>query len=144
MSPNQKEEIIRAFGHPNIQAIHPTTLMFTRDGQLSNTGDCITAVKADKAAADLSNDFKDKLRALNAKLTILIEVNGLKKQINASGSPNLVLTHPSDMVIRKSSYICDRTLAIRADFASIDLPRELVEKLKNPKQEAKITLIVYS
>ncbi len=144
MSPKQKEEIIRAFGHPNIRAIHPTTLMFTRDRQLSKTGDCITAVKADKAVSDLSSDFKDTLRAPNAKLTILIEVNGLKKQIKAFGSPNLILTHPSDMVIRKSSYICDRTIAIHAEFASKDLPRDLVEKLKNPKQEAKITLIVYS
>ncbi len=118
--------------------------MFTKDKHLSETGDCIIAVAADKAVADLSAEFKDKLRKPNAKLTILIEADGLKQQINASGSPKLILSHPTDMVIRKSDYICNRTLAIRADKASNDLPREFIEKLKDPKQEVKITLIVES
>jgi hypothetical protein len=142
LSPKQTKEIIRAFGHKNIQAIHPTTLMLTKDSQLTQTGDCITAVAADKATADLSLEFKDKLKNPNAKLTILIEASGIKEQINASGSPKLILSHPTDMVVRKSGYICNRTLAINADKASNDLPRALVEKLKDPRQEVKITLII--
>ena len=144
MSPKQTREIIRALGHENIQAIHPSTLMFTRDMHLSETGDCIIAVAADKAVADLSLEFKNKLKNPNAKLTILIEADGLKEQIKASGSPKLILSHPTDMVVRKSGYICNRTLAINADKASSDLPREFVQKLKDPKQEVKITLIVES
>ena len=139
----QTEEI-HAFGHPNVQAIHPSTLMFTKDKHLSETGDCIIAVAADKAVADLSAEFKDKLRKPNAKLTILIEADGLKQQINASGSPKLILSHPTDMVVRKSGYICTRTLAINADKASNDLPRAFVEKLKDSKREIKVTLIVES
>jgi hypothetical protein len=142
LSPKQTKEIIRAFGHKNIQAIHPTTLMLTKDSQLTQTGDCITAVAANKATADLSLEFKDKLKNPNAKLTILIEASGIKEQINASGSPKLILSHPTDMVVRKSGYICNRTLAINADKASNDLPRALVEKLKDPRQEVKITLII--
>jgi hypothetical protein len=46
------------------------------------------------------------------------------------------------MVVRKSSYVDDRTLAISADKAAADLSRELVEKLRNPKQKARITLKV--
>jgi hypothetical protein len=46
------------------------------------------------------------------------------------------------MVVRKSSYIDDRTLAVNADKAAADLPRKLVEKLQNPKQKARITLKV--
>jgi hypothetical protein len=137
-------EKILAFGHVNIQAIHPLTLMFTKEKHLSKTGDCIVAVASDKAVADLSPEFKDKLRKPNAKLTILIEANGLTEQINASGSPKLILTNPTDMVIRKSDYICNRTLAIHADKAANDLPRTFVEKLKDPKQEVKVTLIVQS
>jgi hypothetical protein len=135
-------EKILAFGHVNIQAIHPLTLMFTKEKHLSKTGDCIVAVASDKAVADLSPEFKDKLRKPNAKLTILIEANGLTEQINASGSPKLILTNPTDMVIRKSDYICNRTLAIHADKAANGLPRTFVEKLKDPKQEVKVTLIV--
>ena len=142
MSAKQTRENVLAFGHENIQATHPSTLMFTKEKHLKKTGDCIVAVAADKAVADLSVEFKDKLRKPNAKLTILIEADGLKEQINASGSPKLILTNPTDVVIRKSDYICNRTLAIHADKAANDLPRAFVEKLKDPKQEVKVTLIV--
>ena len=131
-----------AFGHANIQAIHPSTLMFTKETHLSNTGDCIVGVAADKAVADLSQKFKEALKNPNAKLVILIEAEGLTAQIKASGSPKLILTHSTDIVVRKSDYISDRTLAIHADKSSNDLPRELVEKLKNPTQKINITLIL--
>ena len=109
MNSNPAEEIVLAFGHTNIQAIHPSTLMFTKEKHLSKTGDCIVAVAADKAAPDLSDGFKEKLRKPGAKLTILIEAEGSIVQINAYGSPKLLLTHPTDIVIRKSDYISDRT-----------------------------------
>jgi hypothetical protein len=144
LNTKQTREIVRAFGHEKIQATHPTTLMFTRDKHLTQTGDCIAVVASDKSVADLSAEFKNKLKNPNAKLTILIEADNLKQQINASGSPKLILSHPTDMVVRKSDYICDRTLAINADMASNDLPREFIEKLKNPNKEVKITLIVES
>ncbi|MFI5205722.1 MAG: DUF371 domain-containing protein, partial [Candidatus Paceibacterales bacterium] len=44
MSPKQAIEIFWALGHPNIQAIHPTTLMFTKDLHVSKNGDCIVAM----------------------------------------------------------------------------------------------------
>ena len=143
MSAKETRENIVAFGHENIQAIHPSTLMFTRERHLSKTGDCVVGVAADKAVADLNQEFKEKLKRPNAKLTIIIEAEGLTEQIDALGSPKLILTHPTDMVIRKSSYICDRTLAIRADKSANDLPRELVEKLKNPRQKINITLVLH-
>ena len=143
MSAKETRENMSAAGHENIQAIHPSTLMFTREKHLSKTGDCIIGVAADKAVADLNPTFKDKLKRSNAKLTIIIEAGGFTEQINAFGSPKLILTHPTDMVIRKSDYICNRTLAIRADKSANDLPRELVEKLKNPRQKVNITLILH-
>ena len=142
MSLKQTKETVWAFGHPNILAIHPTTLMFTKDEHVSKNGDCIVAVAADKSVADFSTEFKENLRKPNAKLSITIEAEGLKEKIAASGTPNLILTHPIDTVIRKSSYVCNRTLAICADKASNDLSRELIEKLKNPKQKVKLTLTV--
>jgi hypothetical protein len=140
----QAKENILAFGHENIQAIHPTTLMFTKEMQVSNSGDCIVAVAADKALTDLTKTFKDTLRKPNAKLSIIIQAGDLAEQINASGSPKLILTHPNDIVIRKSSFISDRTLAIDSDKSSNDLSRELIAKLKNPKQKINITLTVQS
>ena len=144
MSDKQTKENIVAFGHENVQATHPSTLMFTKEKHLSNTGDCIVAIAADKALVDLNQTFKDSLRKPNAKLTIIIEADGLTGQIKAFGSPILMLNHPTDVVVRKSDYISDRTLAIQADKSSNDLDRDLIEKLKNPKQKINITLIVDS
>ena len=144
MSSKQTTDAFWAIGHTNIQAIHPTTLMFTKDIHISKKGDCIVAMTADKSVVDLSVQFKEELRKLNAKVTIIIEAGDLREEIKALGSPKLCLCHPTDIVIRKSDYICSRTLAIYADKSSNDLPRELVEKLKDPKQKVKITLIVES
>jgi len=134
------EEVVFGLGHENILATHKATIEFTKDTHLSRKGDCIIAVAADKALADLSPEFKAGLRKPNAKLTIRIEAGGNSAQVQAYGAEQLSLAHPTDAVVRKSYYICSRTLAVRADKAACDLPRDLVEKLKNPKQRVKITL----
>ena len=116
--------------------------MFTKDIHVSKNGDCIIAMTADKAVADLSVQFKKELRKPNAKVTITVEADELKEEIKALGSPKLCLCSPTDIVIRKSDYICNRTLAICSNKSSIDLPRAFVEKLQNPKQKIKVTLTV--
>jgi hypothetical protein len=138
----QLSEQIVAFGHENVLAIHPTTLMITKDKELSKQGDCIIAVGADKALADFNPEFKQKLREPNTQLTMLIKVDSLIQQLTAYGSSKLDLSNDVDMVVRKSDFTSDRTLAIKANKAAIDLPREFVEKLKNPNQQIKITLIL--
>jgi uncharacterized protein len=135
-------EKIVAFGHPNIQALHPTTLMFTKEKELSKNGDCILGVDADKSVADFGEKFKEKLKSVNSKVTVLIEVDTLKWQIKACGSPKLTLTNPKEIVVRKSDFASDRTLAVLADKASVDMPREMVEKLKNPKQKIHVNFTV--
>jgi hypothetical protein len=136
------DETILAYGHKNIQATHKTTLEITKETELSKRGDCIIAVSADKAINDLSSEFKENLRTENAKITMLIEAGDIVEMVNAFGSVRLILTHPTDIVVRKSNYICSRTLAVQADKAACDLSRKLVKKLKNPKQKVKITLTV--
>jgi len=135
-------DVISACGHRNIRATHKSTLEITKDAELSKKGDCIVAVSASKALGDLSLDFKKHMCKENAKIIMLIEAGDVKDMVHAFGSPKLILTHPTDMVVRKSNYICSRTLAIQADKAACDLSRKLVEKLKNPKQTVKITLTV--
>lgn len=135
-------EIILAYGHKNIQATHKSTLEITKKAQLSKRGDCIIAVSANKAITNLSLELKENLQKQNAKITMLIEAGEVVEVVDALGSPRLILTHPTDMVVRKSSYICSRTLVIQADKAACDLSRKLVEKLRNPKQKVKITLTI--
>jgi len=137
-------EIILAYGHKNIQATHKSTLEITKENQLSKKGNCIIAVSTDKALADLSSEFKENLLKESAKTIMLIEAGEVVEVVNAFGSPRLILAHPTDMVVRKSSYICSRTLAIKADKAACDLSRKLVKKLRDPKQKVKITLTVKS
>jgi len=44
------------------------------------------------------------------------------------------------MVIRKSEFTSDRTLAIKADKSSENLARRFVKQLCEPKTKVKITL----
>jgi hypothetical protein len=135
-------EIIFAYGHKNIKATHESTLEITREAKLSKKGNCIIAVSASKAVTDLFSEFKENLRKEDARMIMLIEAGEVVEAVNAFGSPQLILTDPTDMVVRKSSYICNRTLAIQADKAAFDLSRKLVLKLRNPKQKVKITLTI--
>jgi hypothetical protein len=143
LPPAETREVVFGYGHKNMQATHKTTLEFTKDKHLTKKGDCIVTVAADKALADLNADFKEKLRKTDAKLTITIEADGISERVNAEGSPKLILTHPTDIVVRKSDYVCSRTLAVHADKAACDLSRDLVEKLRDPEQKVKITVVVH-
>jgi hypothetical protein len=134
--------IILACGHENIQATHKTTFEITKEPTLTKRGDCIIAVEATKSAADLPLEFKKAARKKGAQLTITIEAGELTEVVRSRGSPRLLFTHPTDLVIRKSGYVCGRTLAIRADKVANDLSRKLVEKIKDPNQRIKITLAV--
>lgn len=63
-------------------------------------------------------------------------------EITGFGHEDLTLTHPTDIVIRKSDYICPRTLMIGADKAARDLDENLIHDLKNGKvMEVSIKLI---
>lgn len=135
-------ETLTGFGHENVSATHRSTIEFTKDTQLSKKGDCILIVATDKSLNDLSGKFKEALCNADAKLTIHIQVGNLIELVHAQGTPHLILNHPTEMVIRKSDYISDRTFAIRADKAAKDLNRELVKKLQNPNQKAQIKLIL--
>jgi hypothetical protein len=131
-----------AHGHENVVSTHKTTFEVTKEVTLTKQGDCIVAVESTKAASDLPIEFKEAARKEGARITVTVEANELKETIRAEGSSKLQFTHQTDLVVRKSDYVCGRTLAIRADKAASDFSRELVEKLKDPNQEVKVTLAV--
>ena len=139
---NKVTEVIIAHGHKNVRASHKTTFEVTREDRLTARGDCIIAVKADKSVADLSREFKELARRREAEITIMIEAEGEREEVKAKGDPRLTFTHPEDIVVRKSSYVCGRTLAVKADKAARDLSRRLVEKLRDPNSTVKITITV--
>ncbi|HUV98086.1 MAG TPA: DUF371 domain-containing protein, partial [Candidatus Paceibacterota bacterium] len=42
---------------------------------------------------------------------------------------------------RKSSFVCNRTLAVKANKVAKDFSRKFVKQLRNPQQRIDITLI---
>lgn len=135
-------EVITAHGHENILAANESTFEITKDSYLTKRGDCIIAVSANKSGADLSDVFKKILKKQGARLSIVVQAGSEKEVVEAWGDPKLTLGNSDDLVVRRSSYVCDRTLAIKADKAANDFSRCLVEKLKNPHQRVDITLTV--
>ena len=123
-------ERFRALGHPNIRAMHRTTLMVTRDPELTPRGDCIVAVGAEKGLADLNPELREAARRKNARITLILEAEGLSFTVSGWGDPRLTLDHPRDIVVRRSRYICPRTLMIGADKAACDIPEELRRTLQ--------------
>ena len=138
----EETEIITAYGHSLVQSTHEKTFEITKDKHLTKRGDCIVAVRSDKAATDLSLDFKKATRNPKAEITITIEAGKEKETIKAKGDPRLSLTDPTDMVVRKSDYICNRTVAVKAQKAASDLSRRLVDKLQDPNQIVRVRLTV--
>ncbi len=131
------EELLEEFcawGHRNIRATHPTTLEITKEDRLTPRGDCIVAVKAEKGALDLKEEVKRAIRSEGAKVTLELEVEGLKFTVQGLGCSRLTLTHPTDLVVRKSSFTCPRTLMVNADRSAADIPRSMVEALRLEKR----------
>ncbi|MCK4933685.1 DUF371 domain-containing protein, partial [Candidatus Bathyarchaeota archaeon] len=122
-------EVVTARGHRNMLVTNEQTFEITKDLRVTEKGDCIVAVAADKSGPDLSKEFKKALQCEKANLTIIFKVGDEKEVIQTWGNPNLSLSHPTDLVIRKSSFICGRTLGIKASKAARDFSRSLVKKL---------------
>ena len=137
-------ETIYAHGHENVTSRNRMTLEVTKETHLTKRGDCIIALAADKGAKDLSPEFRKLAKNEKAKITITIEADGETQVVHAYGHPQLSFTHPTDLVVRKSDYTCNRTLAVHANKAAADFQETLVKKLQDPKQRVKVTLTVES
>jgi hypothetical protein len=133
---------IEFFGHENIRSNHQRTLEITKESHLTTQGDCIVGINATSSCADLPQELKDKLKNSDSKVTFLINVGNHEFVLKGKGHPNLILTHSEDIVIRKSDFICPRTLAVNCDKASNLLPREMVSLLQDPKTKGTFTITV--
>jgi len=137
-------EVIQASGHPKIRANHPTTLEITKEGRLTERGDCIIATRASKGCADLSAGFSKLVKNDETHVKLTIEAGNRTETIRGRGSSRLTLDHPNDLVARKSNYICHRTIMILADKSALDLDREFVTILRDSSTRIRIALIAES
>ncbi len=124
---------ISFYGHENIRSLHQNTIEVTRDSNLTPSGDCIVGIGASCACRDIPDELKERLRDPKRKIQFRIIVGRRTFSFEASGHPGLVLSHPEDIVIRKSGFVCPRTLAVRSDAASDSVPREMIRMLQDPK-----------
>jgi uncharacterized protein len=125
------EETVIARGHPLVKATHPTTFEVTTEETLTMYGDCIIAVGADKGAADLSGRFREVLSHMDASLTTRLVCRDVTVLVHSSGGPGLSLRHQTDLVWRRSSFCCDRTIGTGSDFVARTLPRKLIGYLSD-------------
>ncbi len=131
--PPTLRESISFHGHRLIRSTHPTTIEVTEEEHLTENGDCIIGVGAEKGCAGLSDGLKTALRSGSATVRLSIVVGGERFGFAASGDPGLRLSHPHDVVIRRSGFVSERTLALRATASARDIPRTIVSRLRDPR-----------
>jgi len=137
-----QRETVAFRGHEMVRAFHPTTIEVTTEEELTARGDCIIGVGADKGCAQLGNAVKTGIRTVGARVRIRIIVGGLQFVVSARGNPGLELTSPHEMVVRRSSFLSDRTVAVHADFAACDIPRPMIRLLTNPQTVGRLEIEV--
>jgi hypothetical protein len=129
------QDEVTFYGHPNIRSLHAKTIEITKDAHLTPRGDCIIGVKANKACADLDESFKHRLKSNSSVVRIEIMVGDQSFLILGMGDERLSMLNAHDIVIRKTNFVCPRTMSVLCDKASSDLPRKLVSMLQD--QETK-------
>ena len=125
------KERVEFWGHPMVLALHPTTIEITTETHLTRKGDCIVGVRAQVGCAGLGEATRVALMRDDARVQLRLAVAGEVFVVSARGDSRLLLTHPHDMVIRKSEFISDRTLAVGASAAAKDIPRRMARALSN-------------
>ena len=122
---------IKAKGHENVLSLHKSTFEITKDKELSLSGDCIIGLDIDKSMEDFPDEFKEKLANDDTKVIVELRTPNASDTIEGYGHHDLTLSHPTDIVCRKSTFVCSRTLMIKSNKAAIDLNRDLIKDLAN-------------
>jgi uncharacterized protein len=113
----------------------------TQDKEIGLAADCIVGVSSKVSLNDLPSEMRSAIQNHATQIQIVLETENSIDKITGYGHPSLTLDHPTDMVCRKSDYICNRTLMIHADKAAMDLNHDLIHDLKSGKT-LKVTIIV--
>jgi uncharacterized protein len=129
------QDEVTFYGHPNIKSLHAKTIEVTKERYLTSRGDCIVGIKANKACVDLEESFKHRLKSKSSVVRIEIMVGDESFLIKGRGDERLSMLNPYDIVIRRTNFVCPRTMSVLCDKASSDVPRKLVKMLQD--QETK-------
>jgi hypothetical protein len=122
-------EVVHARGHEHVAATHDSTFEVTTDDWLTPAGDCIVGVEADRAPADFDDEFVAACRDPAATITLTLSTSEGSATVHARGHSDLTFESDRSAVVRTSTYVDDRTVAVGADAAASDLDRDLVSAL---------------
>lgn len=131
--------IIKAKGHPNIQATHKSTWEITKEKSVSKRGDCIIGVDSTYSLNELPPWLVLAIKT-GKKLFFQLEDGFTIHRGTGFGHKDLLLSDPTEIVVRKSDFISARTLAINCDFAAKDIPSDMRLRLKEPNTILQITI----
>jgi hypothetical protein len=137
-------EEIPFVGHAMVRATHEKTIEITTEEHLTLRGDCIIGVGAAKGLSQLSPSMKSALRSDHARVRFTIVAPGGTFSFAARGSKDLSFESPTEMVIRRSDFVCGRTLAVRAESSAREIPRGLVGTLKSPEAVGLLRIEVHA
>jgi hypothetical protein len=132
--------IFHAYGHPAILSTHPSTLQITTSHELTRRGDCVVAVKSSRAVQNLPEDLKRVLSSSSGRGRLALRVGPFEFTVEGRGDPRLRFLHDTDLVVRKSAFISDRTLMIHADKSSMDIPRDMVRLLQDANSRVTVEI----
>ena len=118
-------------GHKNVLSHHKSTLEFTKDEHLTKKGDCILGVEASFNPDDFEKIGYGKTR---------IDIGYGKIRDSFSGYTNENFSKDDCMVIRRSSFLDQRTLMVKSNKISKDIDRRIITGLKNPKNSAEVII----
>jgi uncharacterized protein len=136
------EDEVIFFGHPNIQSLHLRAIEVTKNPNLTLRGDCIIGVRASKACKDLNPSLQRLLKKEDSVVRLSIITGNLFYRLNAFGNSRIMLLDAQDIVIRKTNFVCSRTLCVNSDKASLDITREIIRSLQDPERRAILSIYI--
>jgi len=138
----EAQETIRCRGHPLVLGTHPTTFEVTCEEHLTENGNCIVGVGADKGCAGLSPEFKECLAHDDAVLVTRLLAGGVEAVIRIAGCRRPFTQSPDRHGLAAEHVYLradDRDL-LRSGWR-LALPRALIDALK-AGAEMTVTLTV--
>lgn len=130
------EFAFRAYGHENIRGTHASTLEFTKEAELTLTGDCIIGVKADFDAEKLRAFVMEKKKAGDLTLRMVLRVGDLEEIVE--GKLNILFNDRHEVVARRTDFASGRTLMLRADKGAAQLSKDFLKAMRTPGREIRV------
>lgn len=124
--------VIRARGHRHITATHAKTFELATDAEIGPDATCVIGVGA-------TCDW-DVLGRLNGLAIVTVDAGGHGMETTARLSPYWSRGH--GLVVRKSDFRGEDTLALDADRAAADLDPAFVEALRDPSTDVDVGIRV--